>query len=205
MDWMNFFLIRYLNFLGTHIVFEQPFKLPKGRPLIIVSNHQSTYDIPPIIWYLRKFHPKFISKKELGKGIPSVSYNLKHGGSVLIDRQQPEEALELIKAFAQKIEQKKWSAVIFPEGTRSRDGNPRKFQKKGLMTLFEYIPSAIVLPISVNNSWKLAKYSYFPIPLGVRVTFKTHTPIDLIETDKEVAFSKVEALILEGIQPTTSM
>ena len=47
------------------------------------------YDISPIMWYLRKHHVKFVAKKELGKGIPSVSYNLRHGGSILIDRKKP--------------------------------------------------------------------------------------------------------------------
>ena len=127
---MNFFLLRCLNFLGIQIHFDRPRNLTIGKPLIIVANHQSTYDIPPIIWYLKKFHPKFISKKQLGRGIPGVSFNLRNGGSVLIDRSRPEESIELIKIFAQKLERNKWSAVIFPEGTRSQDGKPKKFQKK---------------------------------------------------------------------------
>ena len=129
-DLMNFFLLRCLNFLGIQIRFDRPLNLTTGKPLIIVANHQSTYDIPPIIWYLKKFHPKFISKKQLGRGIPGVSYNLRNGGSVLIDRSRSEESIGLIKIFAQKLERNKWSAVIFPEGTRSRDGKPKKFQKK---------------------------------------------------------------------------
>ena len=68
-------------------------------PLIIVSNHQSMNDIPPIIWYMRKYHPKFVSKIELGKGIPSVSYNLRHGGSALIDRKDSKQALVAIARF----------------------------------------------------------------------------------------------------------
>ena len=201
-DLLNFFLLRCLNCLGTRIVFNNPFELPERAPLIIVSNHQSTYDIPPIIWFLRKFHPKFISKKELGKGFPSISYNLRHGGSVLIDRNQPGKALERIKSFAQQIEKNKWSAVIFPEGTRSRDGRPKKFQKKGLLTLFENIPSATILPISINNSWKLSKYSYFPIPLGVKVTLTVHPSILLSKTNPEDAFEKVETVICDGVIPT---
>jgi 1-acyl-sn-glycerol-3-phosphate acyltransferase len=46
---------------------------------------------------LRDFHCKFVSKKELGKGIPSVSYNLRHGGSALIDRKDPKQAIPEIK------------------------------------------------------------------------------------------------------------
>src|SRR5690606_20387554 len=81
-DWLQFFLLRCLNILGTRFTFINPYDIDTNQPLIIVANHQSMYDISPITWYMRKHHPKFISKKELGKGIPSVSYNLRHGGSV---------------------------------------------------------------------------------------------------------------------------
>jgi len=198
-DLMNFFLLRCLNFLGIQIRFDRPLNLTTGKPLIIVANHQSTYDIPPIIWYLKKFHPKFISKKQLGRGIPGVSYNLRNGGSVLIDRSRSEESIGLIKIFAQKLERNKWSAVIFPEGTRSRDGKPKKFQKKGLMTLFENMPNAIILPISINNSWRIAQYNYFPIPIGIKITFTSHKPIILSNISIEEALSQVEKLIRGGI------
>ena len=198
-DLMNFFLLRCLNFLGIQIRFDRPLNLTTGKPLIIVANHQSTYDIPPIIWYLKKFHPKFISKKQLGRGIPGVSYNLRNGGSVLIDRSRSEESIGLIKIFAQKLERYKWSAVIFPEGTRSKDGKPKKFQKKGLMTLFENMPNAVILPISINNSWRLAQYNYFPIPIGIKITFTSHNPIILGDISIEKALSQVEKVIRGGI------
>ena len=146
------------------------------RSIIFVVNHQSTYDIPPIIWHLRKFHPKFISKIELGKGIPSVSFNLRHGGSVLIDRKKPKLALNQIKAFGKRLNKKNHSAVIFPEGTRSKNGIPKKFQKSGLLCLFETMPEAVVVPISVGNSWKFGTHNYFPMPLGVKLHLTVHGP-----------------------------
>ena len=81
--------------MGIQVRFDRRLDLTIGKPLIIVANHQSTYDIPPIIWYLKKFHPKFISKKQLGRGIPGVSYNLRNGGSVLIDRSRPKESIRV--------------------------------------------------------------------------------------------------------------
>ncbi len=115
--WLQFWIMRCLNILGTRFSINNPHQLDTNRPLIIVANHQSTYDIPPIIWYFRKHHPKFISKKELGKGIPSVSYNLRHGGSVLIDRKNPRQSLVAISNFAKRVKDNNWAAVIFPEGT----------------------------------------------------------------------------------------
>jgi 1-acyl-sn-glycerol-3-phosphate acyltransferase len=110
-------------------VFNNKHKLPLNRPLIIASNHQSTYDIPPLIWYFRKHFPKFIAKKELGKGFPSISYNLRHGGAVLIDRKDPIAAVSALEGFCDNIKKNRWSVVIFPEGTRSRNGQPKSFQR----------------------------------------------------------------------------
>ena len=142
------------------------------RPHIIVSNHQSMYDIPPIIWYMRRLHPKFISKKELGKGIPSVSYNLRHGGSVLIDRKNSKKSLNAIKGFGSYLSQYKRSGVIFPEGTRSKNGKIKAFHQNGLKALLQSCPEAIVVPVSINNSWKLQQWGMFPLPIGKKINFK---------------------------------
>ena len=162
---LNLCLIRCLHILGTRISFNNTFKIPEDVPLIFVSNHQSMNDIPPMIWFLRKYHPKFISKKELGKGIPSVSYNLRHGGSVLIDRKDAKQSITSIINFGKYIQENKYAAVIFPEGTRSRDGTPKEFSKNGIKMLVKTNPSAYIIPITINNSWKFLKYNGFPMRL----------------------------------------
>ena len=102
-DILNYFLQWSMYILGTKIDFESDSSLPNDVPLIIVSNHQSSYEIIAITWYFRKHHPKFVSKMELGSGIPSVSYNLKHGGSVLINEKDSKQALTALAGFAKNI------------------------------------------------------------------------------------------------------
>ena len=174
--------------------------MPEKGPLIIVSNHQSTYDISPIIWYFRKYHPKFISKMELGSGIPSVSYNLRFGGSVLIDRKHPDLALQNIRDFGARVKKNQWAAVIFPEGTRSKDGLPKKFHTKGLITLFEEIPNASVVALSISNSWMLARHRYFPIPMGTKVKLKVQGIFRLKEQEPLNLFNQVEQLVAQGVK-----
>ena len=195
---LNWFLLRCLNILGTRFTFRNPHSIPTDRPLIIVTNHQSMYDIPPIIWYMRKHHPKFVSKKELGKGIPSVSYNLRHGGSVLIDRKDGVQALAEIGRLGKYIETHHRSAVIFPEGTRSRNGQPKPFKPMGLKILLKNAPSALIVPISINNSWKLLRYGKFPMGLGCHLTFDVHEPLPNIG-DHDMLITKTEAIIKQGI------
>ncbi len=196
---LNWFLMQSTAVLGTRYSFTNQHHIPTDRPLVIVTNHQSMNDIPAIIWYMRKYHPKFVSKKELGKGIPSVSYNLRHGGSVLIDRKDPKQALMAIATLGKYIEQHNRSAVIFPEGTRSRDGKPKPFKPMGLKTLLKKAPNALIVPISINNSWKLLKYGKFPMGLGVHVTFEVHQPIEN-NKDLDNLLVQVEEVVKSGIK-----
>ncbi|WP_435135365.1 lysophospholipid acyltransferase family protein [Formosa sp. A9] len=176
---LQFCLLRCLNILGTRFTYNNPYPLPKNTPIIIVSNHQSMYDISPIIWFMREVHPKFISKLELGKGIPSVSYNLRHGGSALIDRKNARQSIKAINDFSTFINEKKYAAVIFPEGTRSKTGEPKPFQRRGLQTLIKNLPDAYIIPLTINNSWKTLRYGKFPMGLGAHITLTAHKPINL--------------------------
>lgn len=195
----NWLLLRSLHIVGTNYTINLPKNLPVGKPVIIVSNHQSMWDIPPLIWFLRRLHPKFISKKELGKGIPTISYNLKHGGSVLIDRKNPDQAVEEIKKIARYISEHNRSVVIFPEGTRSRTGIPKTFKKKGLKILFENVPQAYVLPVSISGSWKLQKYGVFPIPLGTHLKFQFQEPIKVSDFNHDVLIDILEKQITNKV------
>lgn len=200
-DWLQFFIMRSTNILGTRYTFIDNQDIPTDAPLIIVANHQSMYDISPITWHMRKHHPKFISKKELGRGIPSVSYNLRHGGSVLINRKNPRQAFPALMKFGEYIEETKRAAVIFPEGTRSKDGKPKPFQTKGLEILFKKIPSAVIVPITINNSWKLLKYGKFPMGIGNHMKLTVHKPMKLATfEDKAKLIAQIETTISSAIE-----
>lgn len=198
-DIFNLFLLRCLNILGTRFTIEKEAEIPLDKTVIFVANHQGMYDIPPIIWHFRKHHPKFVSKKELGKGIPSISFNLRHGGSVLIDRKNRRESLMKMSQFGDYLAATKRSAVIFPEGTRSRTGEPKKFQVNGLLMLFKKLPDAVIVPITINNSWKLFKHGSYPIDLGVHVKLKAHQPIPVSSNDAESLIALVERTITADI------
>ncbi|WP_309640500.1 lysophospholipid acyltransferase family protein [Flavobacterium sp.] len=198
-DYLNVCLLRMAHILGTTYKIENREVIPENVPLIMVANHQSLYDIIGIIWFLRKFHPKFVSKKELSKGIPSISYNLRHGGSALIDRKDPKQALPAIKQMAEYIELHHRTAVIFPEGTRSKTGKPKEFAHSGLKILCKYAPSAFVVPITINNSWKFVKFGFFPFGLGNRLTFTVHKPMAVKDFSFDELMAKTEATIVNSI------
>ena len=197
---LNFLIMGCTRVLGTRYSFQGAGDIPLGRPLIIVTNHQSMFDIPPIIWYLRGYHPKFVSKKELGRGIPSVSFNLRHGGSVLIDRRDTRQAIGELTKLGSYIQAHNRSAVIFPEGTRSRDGHPKPFKTMGLKILIKAAPGALIVPISINNSWKLQRYGKFPMGLGAHLRFQVHPPMEIVGNIDDL-LAKIEAQVRLGIKP----
>lgn len=199
-DIFNLVLMRCLLIMGTRFTVDNPHNIPTDRSCIFVSNHQGMYDIPPIIWHLRKHHPKFVSKKELGKGIPGISFNLRHGGSVLIDRKNPKQAILSLAKFAGYLKKTGYSAVIFPEGTRSRTGHPRPFAVSGMQLLFKKIPHALVVPVTINNSWKIFRHGSFPLGLGVHVKVKIHEPIPADSDDPAGLIALVERRIISDIR-----
>ena len=174
-DIMNYLIIKSLIILGSKVKFKGFEKLPEDFPLIIVSNHQSQYDIPPIVWGFRKHYPKFISKIELGKGIPSISYNLRKGGSALINRKNRSQSIKEIIKLGRQMEANNYSACIFPEGTRSKDGKVRSFQVGGLGTLLKTSPSAAIIPFAVNGNYLLQR---FPMGVGEKLTYSVLDPIE---------------------------
>ena len=198
-DYLNWTLLRCLNVLGTTFHIDINTSLPNNVPIIIVSNHQSMWDISPIVWYLRKYRPKFISKVELGKGIPSISYNLRHGGSILIDRKNPRQAIVEMVKFSKYLQKFNRSGVIFPEGTRSKTGIPKPFKRTGLQTLFKKMPEGYVIPVTFNNSWKLQRWGMFPIQMGVRLEMTAHPAIKIGDYEVETLIDKVEATIISKI------
>lgn len=177
-DALNFFLTYCDLLMGASVSFKNQQNLPLGRPIIFVANHQSMYDIPALIWFLRKYHVKFISKIELTKGIPSISYNLKYGGGANIDRKDSKQAISEIIKLGRRMKEHNWSAMIFPEGTRSKDGNLKSFHVGGIATILKAVPNALIVPVAIENSWKLVRYGTYPLSFGEKLRWTVLTPIE---------------------------
>jgi len=194
-DILNYLLIYGLKIVGARITFDGFGNLPQNCPLIIISNHQSTFDIPPIVWGFRNHHPKFVSKKELGKGIPSISYNLREGGSALIDRKNGRQSMIEIGKLGKHIEKENYSASIFPEGTRSKNGDVRTFQYPGIATLVKTAPNAVIIPLVIKGNYELTRKGYYPLQFGTKLTYKALSPIHPQNMDIKALTIQIEELI----------
>jgi 1-acyl-sn-glycerol-3-phosphate acyltransferase len=179
-DHLNFSLTYGLLWTGASIKFGFKSELPRNRPIIFVANHQSTYDISGISWLLRHYHPIFVSKIELAKGIPSVSYNLRKSQAALINRQDGKQAIMEIARLGKHIQENNYSAVIFPEGTRTQSGVMKPFAVGGLATLLKRAPGALIVPVAIQGTGALnPTRGLFPL----------------------VSFSRLSWTALSGIEP----
>lgn len=199
-DFVTLLSMRCCLLIGVRYTFENRELIPKNVPIIFVSNHQSMYDTVGLNWFLRRFHCAFVTKKELGKGIPGVSFYIRNSECVQIDRNNPKQAIPQIKALAEYIETNKRSAIIFPEGTRSKTGEPKEFAQSGLKILCKYAPTAHVVPISINNSWKVVKDGSFQLGLGHRLFFTVHESFAVSDYSFDEIMQKTETAIVNGVK-----
>lgn len=198
-DLLNLFLLSTYYVMGSRVSFKNPFDLPEDRPIIFISNHQSMYDIAPLIWFLRKNHAKFISKIELTRGIPSISFNLKHGGGANIDRKDSKQAVVEILKLAERMKANNWSTVIFPEGTRSKTGQLKPFAVGGIATILKKVPHALIVPVAIRNSWKFVQYGAFPLSFGEKMSWEVLQPIEPSGQSIEDLVSMAEDAIRKAI------
>ncbi len=199
-DVLNFFLTYSQFTLLNSIKFQNDFDLPTDRSIIFVANHQSMYDIPSLIWFLRKHHPKFISKIELTKGIPSISYNLKHGGGANIDRKDSKQAVSELIKLGRRMKENNWSTVIFAEGTRAKDGKMKTFQIGGIATLLKTVPNAIIVPVAIVHSWKIVRYGMYPLSTLLPLQWTVLAPIERGEMTAEELVLKAENAIRSVVE-----
>jgi 1-acyl-sn-glycerol-3-phosphate acyltransferase len=135
------------------------------------------FDIPIFGGILFSNYPKYVSKRELGRWLPSISFNLTHGGNALIDRNDPVQARQAIRELAVSAATRNVAVVIFPEGTRSRDGRLKSFRTGGLKELLAAAPDLPVVPTTVDGAWKLLRNNLFPVPFGTTVRVRFSDPL----------------------------
>ena len=119
--------------------------LDPSRSYLVAANHQSIYDIP-IVFTSLPLQLRIVAKASLGR-IPFLGWHLQRTGHVLVDRKNP--GAGILKRMAQLVGGAR-SLIVFPEGTRSMDGQVGRF--KGGIFLLAIDSGVPVLPISIARS-----------------------------------------------------
>jgi 1-acyl-sn-glycerol-3-phosphate acyltransferase len=171
-------LVWTLRLCGARVEVEKSPRVKPHTSYIIVSNHQSMFDIPIFGWQLFTNFPKYIAKVELSRWLPSVSAELRRGGHALIDRKDRDSAVKAIHQLGERILQHRCSAVIYPEGTRARGGVLGTFKPRGTVALMEQARDIPIVPVCLDNSWRILVNKMLPIPWGLRLRCWIGDPIE---------------------------
>lgn len=117
---------------------------------IFVSNHLSFLDIP-VLFRVIPINLHFVAKKEI-KRMPFVGWYMWATGMIFIDRQNREKAVHSLKRAGRLIKKGK-NVIMFPEGTRSKDGQVSEF-KKGPFVLASESDLSVV-PVAISGAEKV--------------------------------------------------
>lgn len=147
-------LHRFSCFWGSLYIWLQPWwkvtwegkdNIKKNKAYVIVSNHQTLIDI--LVIYTLFKHFKWVAKNSLLK-IPFLGWNMALNGYIIIKRTDAKSQIKMMK-HSEKVLKTGSSIMIFPEGTRSADGNMGRF-KRGAFILSE-VADVPVIPIALHN------------------------------------------------------
>jgi 1-acyl-sn-glycerol-3-phosphate acyltransferase len=160
---------------GVEVTVRGLDRLVRGKTYVFVANHQSIYDIPCLFWNI-PYQLRIIAKESLGR-FPMLGPHLKRTGHMLVDRRRPDRAG--ISDWANRLTSNGLSLIVFPEGTRSRDGMLAKFKGGSIMLAME--TGLPLVPISVIGSRHVMKKGELTTKPG-HVTLIVHDPIELTAT-----------------------
>lgn len=153
----------YLSGTRLHIVGKD--RIRRNRPYIVMSNHQSLFDVWALIGKM-PLQLRWIVKGDIRK-MPLFGYALERMGHIYVDKAGGRNMVRSLESAARKIREGT-SVVIFPEGTRSRDGRLQKFHRGGaVIALRAGVP---VLPVAVNGGrFVLPKNTLDLLPGKIRI------------------------------------
>jgi 1-acyl-sn-glycerol-3-phosphate acyltransferase len=166
--------------------------LDPRRPYVFMSNHRSHLDVFAVVAALRELQLRWVAKRELTR-IPVFGWALRRSGHVIIDRSDQEKAIESLRAARLQME-RGVSLVIFPEGTRSRDGvDLLPLKKGGFMVALE--TGAPIVPIVVRGSRPLLPKGEWRVRRG-DVEVIVGEPIPVAGRSREELMARVREFML---------
>lgn len=171
--------------------------IEKRKAYIFMSNHMSIIDGPLLFMLIPQFL-RIIIKKEAFR-IPIIAQAMRQVGFIPVDRKRLKGGKESIDRASRMIREKGVSFLIFPEGTRSRDGGLQPFKRGGFFLALD--SQVDIFPVTIKGTYEMMPKGSFFIKKGtVRVIF--HPPVSVEGfnlQNRSLLVAKVRDIIKAGL------
>ena len=164
-----------LRVIGIRLRIDGLEKIDPQRQYVFVVNHQSNIDIPVLVQALAQFQLRWIAKKEL-LHVPFFGWAMWATKHVTIDRADPQDAVKSLTRAKERLGAG-ISLVIYPEGTRSRDGRLQRFKKGGFLLAVQ--ANTPIVPVTVSGSAQVLPIGAWRLRPGtIDVTIDEPVPVE---------------------------
>lgn len=136
-----------LSVAGVRVAAEGVEHLDREGPQVLVANHQSLLDVLALLHAL-PVSLRFVAKMELSR-VPVFGAAVGRSGHVFIDRDNRVQAVEAMREAGQRMKEDGLTLAIFPEGTRSPDGELRRFRRGPFVLAIE--TGTVLVPVAVDG------------------------------------------------------
>jgi 1-acyl-sn-glycerol-3-phosphate acyltransferase len=188
-----------LRTTGTRVRIQGLEHIEPEKSYILVSNHQSTFDIFALLGYL-PIQFRWTAKAELFR-TPFMGWAMSRIGYIPIERGSPKKAYRSMLRAAEVV-QKGMSVIIFPEGTRSPDGNLQPF-KKGVF-LIALKSQAPILPITIQGASRIMRkgdWRIYPGQVRIQIDPSIETAGTPAENEEQLS-RRVRSTLVKNLTPT---
>ena len=178
-------------FLGLRVRIEGA--VPSAGRYLVVSNHQSSLDIPLLISTLRALDLRFVAMEPLRRGHPVISAALRHGGAAFVKKESLSDDLVELARFGRVVDRLQASALIFPEGGLARDGALRPFRPAGIEAI-RAVTGLPLLPVTVEGLWPAPTIKEYVRLMGARITVRVGDPVsaESVDSDPRGTYERIE-------------
>ncbi|MPL95261.1 1-acyl-sn-glycerol-3-phosphate acyltransferase [bioreactor metagenome] len=191
-DWARYTIH---NALGMNVTIKGKENIP-NVPCCYIGNHTSILDIPILIDSVGKCMG-FVAKKEMVKA-PVLGYWMSKYNCVPLDRENAREAIKVIKKGSENIK-KGYSMAIFPEGTRSKNGELMEF-KKGSLKLATMAKAPIV-PVTIDGAYRAFEIDRKFKAIDITITFSEPIYTENLSREEEKSLmEKVRSEIAKNLE-----
>jgi 1-acyl-sn-glycerol-3-phosphate acyltransferase len=166
--WQRFLalsILRCLRVVGGASIQDVP-KIQGREGVLILMNHQSVLDIPLVVAAVHDTYPRIITRKRYVRRIPLISHMIRLYQYPVVDpAANPSETRKMLASIRHAARSSDVPLVIFPEGTRTKDGEIGRFQTTGLRLILRQRAWSVYALVA-DGFWERAKMKHFLAGVG---------------------------------------